>query len=133
MSNINLHDCFNTIIDKSDPINTCDLEKINLPKSLLGSEELLLYHAVDRTMIKAGINYNDLVIIDPLSTVENDDIVALKWDNNERTILRRIMLQNDTICFVSENDKMDTFEVPSTDWSRITLLGKAIAVIKQVR
>ena len=102
-------------------------ETVSLPKSIFGSDPLFLLHADGESMIEAGIDDGDLVVIKHQNcAVPGDIVVALV--NGETTLKgyfpeperRRIRLQ-------PANRSMNPIFVPSAE-----IQGVAVYVIKKI-
>lgn len=65
-------------------------EYVPLPVSIFGSSELLIVHACGDSMIEAGIDDGDLVVVRKQETANNGDIVVALV-NNENTLKRYYM------------------------------------------
>lgn len=79
------------------------------------------------SMIGAGIQGGDLVLIRMQPTADNGQIVACKVNGDEAT-LKRFRQQGDTVILMPENPKYDPLIVPASDFNSgyAKILGVAI-------
>jgi repressor LexA len=80
-----------------------DHDTIEIPPSLIGSGEHYALKVEGDSMIKAGINDGDIVIIKKVNTVPNGRIVVALIDDQEVT-LKRLYRQDGKIVLEAEND-----------------------------
>ncbi|NLP26119.1 MAG: transcriptional repressor LexA [Clostridiales bacterium] len=76
------------------------------------------------SMINAGINHGDIVIVEQVSAVENGDIVVALIDSEEATV-KRFFKENGQIRLQPENNHMEPIFVDDAD-----ILGKVIALLR---
>lgn len=77
------------------------------------------------SMIDAGIDDEDLVVIERQDSVNNRDIAAVDVDGN--ATLKRVMPMGDTVLLISENNAYEPMQVQSNS---VKIIGKAVGVIK---
>ncbi len=99
------------------------LESIPLPTSLFGSGELYILKASGESMIEAGIDHGDLVVVEKQITARNGDIVVALVDN-ENT-LKRLFKENGKVILHPENKDLEDIIVESCE-----IQGVARFVIK---
>ena len=75
-----------------------------LPKSIFGDGELYILTAYGDSMINAGIEQGDKLVVRKTITASNGDIVVALVDGHENT-LKRYVEDGDKIKLVAENDK----------------------------
>ena len=88
------------------PNSTCEdyEETYALPKTIFGNGELFLLRAFGNSMIDAGINENDLLVLRRQTTALDGEIVVALVDGE--TTLKRIYHKNGKIVLHPENREM---------------------------
>jgi len=111
----------------------CDaeLESIRMPTALIGSGEFFLLRARGNSMINAGIDDGDLVLIKRCESVREGRIAAFLFDNSETT-LKRFKQDKNAIYLIPENDEMEPIVIRGTDRGRLIIQGEAIMVMKDL-
>ena len=111
----------------------CDaeLESIRMPTALIGTGEFFLLRARGNSMINAGIDDGDLVLIKRCERVRQGRIAAFLYDGAETT-LKRYKEKDDAIFLVPENDEMQPIVIRGRDRARLTIQGEAIMVLKDL-
>ena len=111
----------------------CDaeLESIRMPTALIGSGDLFLLRARGNSMINAGIDDGDLVLIKRCERVREGRIAAFLYDNSETT-LKRFKQDKNAIYLIPENDAMEPIVIRGNDRGRLIIQGEAIMVMKDL-
>ena len=111
----------------------CDaeLESIRMPTALIGNGEFFLLRARGNSMINAGIDDGDLVLIKRCERVREGRIAAFLYDNSETT-LKRFKQDKNAIYLIPENDEMEPIVIRAGDRSRLIIQGEAIMVMKDL-
>ena len=111
----------------------CDaeLESIRMPTALIGSGEFFLLRAKGNSMINAGIDDGDLVLIKRCERVREGRIAAFLY-NNEQTTLKRFKQDKNAIYLIPENDAMEPIVISGRDRERLIIQGEAIMVMKDL-
>ena len=111
----------------------CDaeLESIRMPTALIGSGEFFLLRARGNSMINAGIDDGDLVLIKRCERVREGRIAAFLYDGSETT-LKRFRQDSEAIYLVPENDEMEPIVLRGRDRERLIIQGEAIMVMKDL-
>lgn len=107
-------------------------EYVQVPASWFGSGRFFALRADGDSMINAGIDHGDLVIIRQQSTAETGQIVVALINNEDATLKRyKPHADNKTIDLVPENDN---YEIRTIDLSADTLViqGVAVKVLKDL-
>jgi len=91
-----------------------EIEHFRLPKAITGEGEFFLLRARGESMIKAGIDDGDLVLIRKQETAKQGNIVAFLYDN-EQTTLKRYKPTDDAIYLCPENDSMQPIVLRGED------------------
>ncbi len=109
-----------------------ELKDIRLPKEITGDGEFFLLTASGNSMIKAGIDSGDLVLIKKQShEPANGKIVAFLYDGDQTT-LKRYKREKDAIYLCPENDTMQPIIIKGEDRAKLRIQGVAISVIKKL-
>lgn len=109
-------------------IDACEIEYIPLPVAIFGSDELYIVRASGESMIEAGIDDGDRVVIRKQETAKDGDIVVALV-NNENTLKR--YYRDDTLHCVRlhpENSAMEDILV----YGECYIQGVAQQVIKDL-
>jgi repressor LexA len=111
----------------------CDaeLESIRMPTALIGKGDFFLLRARGNSMINAGIDDGDLVLIKRCETVREGRIAAFLFDNSETT-LKRFKQDGKSIYLIPENDEMEPIVISGSDRQRLVIQGEAIMVMKDL-
>lgn len=103
-------------------------EYLSLPVALFGSGSFYLLRAKGTSMIEAGINLGDLVLIRKQSEAKDGEIIVALV-NNENTLKRlRVDEANHCVRLHPENKKMQDIIVPEGE--SLQIQGVAVHVIK---
>ena len=114
-----------------DEVADAELEHIRLPIALTGGGEFFLLRARGMSMINAGIDDGDLVLIRKQATAKHGDIIACLYDS-ALTTLKRYQPEGDTVYLVPENDTMQPIEIKGKDREKLLIQGVATMVIKNL-
>ena len=111
----------------------CDaeLESIRMPTALIGTGDFFLLRAKGNSMINAGIDDGDLVLIKRCERVREGRIAAFLYDNSETT-LKRFKQDKNAIYLLPENDAMEPIVISGNDRTRLIIQGEAIMVMKDL-
>ena len=109
-----------------------ELKDIRLPKEITGEGEFFLLKANGNSMIKAGIDNGDLVLIKKQShEPSNGKIVAFLYDGDQTT-LKRYRREKDAIYLCPENDTMQPIIIKGSERAKLRIQGVAVRVIKEL-
>ena len=111
----------------------CDaeLESIRMPTALIGSGDFFLLRAKGESMINAGIDDGDLVLIKRCERVREGQIAAFLYDNSQTT-LKRFRQDKNAIYLIPENDSMEPIVIRGSDRARLIVQGEAVMVLKNL-
>ena len=101
-------------------------EYVSLPESMFGSGEFYILRAHGESMIEAGIDPGDLVVIRRQETAENGQIAVVLVD--EEATLKRLYVEDDRVRLHPENSEMEDFYV-----DHCIIQGVAVKVIKDIQ
>ena len=109
-----------------------DVKNIRMPKEMTGDGDFFLLSAKGTSMINAGIDNGDLVLIKKQShEPSNGKIVAFLYDGDQTT-LKRYRREKDAIYLCPENDTMQPIVIKGQDRTKLRIQGVAISVIKKL-
>ncbi|WP_411680046.1 S24 family peptidase [Clostridium thailandense] len=101
---------------------------LNLPRHWFNSsEEYFVLKVKGDSMIGAGIDNGDMVVIKKQETAENRDIVAAAVDSENAT-LKRFVKMGDSVLLMPENDKYEPIQIRSDE---AKVMGIAVGVVKR--
>lgn len=115
-----------------DEVNDSELEHVRLPVAITGNGDFFLLRAKGQSMIKAGIDDGDLVLVRKQVNPRPGEIIAFLYDNAQTT-LKRYQPMLDAICLCPENDTMEPIKICGEDRAKLTIQGIAIKVIKDLK
>ena len=130
-SSINLGTLINTGISAGFPSLTEDIEgeKISLDDALIKNKDTTFYAKVKgQSMINAGLNDDDLLVIDR-SLEATDKKIAVCYIDGEFTV-KRLRVQNDEIWLQPENPNYPIINI--TEDNDFMIWGIVTNVIKKV-
>ena len=114
-----------------DDVMDEEIEHLRLPKSITGEGEFFLLRARGESMIKAGIDNGDLVLIRKQETAKEGNIVAFLYDN-QQTTLKKYKQSEDAIYLCPENDAMKPIVIRGEDRAKLRIQGVATGIIKKI-
>lgn len=109
-----------------------ELEHYLLPKSLTGNGEFFLLVASGESMIDAGIDDGDLVLIKEQKTVESGQIAAFLYESDQTT-LKRYYNKDNCIILHPENQQMNDIVIKGNKRKDLYVQGVATMVIKKLK
>ena len=109
-----------------------EIEHLRLPKAITGEGEFFLLRARGESMIKAGIDDGDLVLIRKQESATEGKIVAFLYDS-EQTTLKRLKYKDDAIYLCPENDAMLPIVIRGEDRAKVRIQGVATGIIKKIK
>ena len=102
-----------------------------MPKAITGEGEFFLLRARGESMINAGIDDGDLVLIRKQEIAKQGNIVAFLHDN-EQTTIKRLKYKDDAIYLCPENDSMQPIVIRGEDRAKLRIQGVATGIIKKI-
>ena len=106
-------------------------EHICLPRELTGNGEFHLLTASGDSMVNAGINSGDRVVVRLTSVANCSDIVACIYNGCETT-LKRYYPEGNEIVLMPENDAYEPIRIVGADRENFAIQGVATMVIKKL-
>lgn len=101
-------------------------EYVDLPTNLFGSGEFYLLHASGDSMINAGIDDGDMILIRKQTDARNGEIVVA-YVEGEGNTLKRFFLTDSGVVLHPENSTMEDIKV-----DHCMIQGVAVWIFKQV-
>ena len=101
-------------------------EYVSLPESMFGSGEFYILRARGESMIEAGIDPGDLVVIRKQETAENGQIAVVLVD--DEATLKRFYIEDNRVRLHPENSEMKDIYV-----DHCIIQGVAVKVIKDIQ
>ena len=114
-----------------DDVVDAELEHIRMPLALTGSGDFFLLRARGESMINAGIDDGDLVLIRKQETAREGQIVAFLYDSTATT-LKRYEASGENVYLRPENDEMEPIVIHGDDRQKLCIQGVATMVIKSL-
>ena len=113
-------------------VTDAQLEHIRLPLALTGSGDFFLLRANGESMIGAGIDDGDLVLIRKQETAREGQIGAVLY-NSDCTTLKRFHRESDSeIHLIPENDSMKPIVLKGEQLNALKIQGVATMVMKDL-
>ncbi len=106
---------------------------VNLDARFFGcrNKDVFLLQAQGESMINAGIDHGDYLLVNPGSDANNGDIIVAMIDG-EATV-KRFFRQGNKIILRPENQEMEDFIIDGNTFSGdFSIVGKVVSVIKQL-
>lgn len=101
-------------------------EYVNLPRNVFGDGKLFILYAKGDSMINAGINDGDMVVIRNQNTARPGEIVVALV--NDEATLKRFYPEKNRVRLHPENDNMEDFYVDKCD-----IQGVAMSIIRRIK
>ncbi len=101
--------------------------EVPLPEKLSEGKEVFILQIEGDSMVNAGIENGDYIVVKGQQTAENGDIVVAIIDGD--ATVKRFFRKGKTIILQPENENMKPIEVKRGDF---TIAGKVISVIKML-
>lgn len=107
-------------------------EYVSLPTSIFGTGEFYILRAVGDSMIDAGINENDLVLIKKQSTASEGDIVVALDENNENTLKTYAGIDEESQYAILRYENRESYPDKVIKVKQLVVQGVAVNVIKKL-
>lgn len=107
-------------------------EYVSLPTSIFGTGEFYILRAVGDSMIDAGINENDLVLIKKQSTASEGDIVVALDENNENTLKTYAGIDAESQHAILRYENKEVYPDKVIKVKQLVVQGVAVNVIKKL-
>ena len=113
-------------------VTDAELEHIRLPMALTGSGDFFLLRANGNSMINAGIDSGDLVLIRKQETAREGQIVAFLYQSDCTTLKRYHRVSNNEVHLIPENDTMSPIVIKDEKLNELKIQGVATMVMKDL-
>jgi len=105
------------------------LEMLEMPEDLTQGKQLYALKVKGLSMIDALIDDGDTVIMEPVKTAENGDMVAVWLKDEQEVTLKRFYRESEMICLRPANRLMEPiYQRPEN----VEIQGKVAAVVRKV-
>ena len=105
------------------------LEMLEMPEELTQGKQLYALKVKGLSMIDALIDDGDTVIMEPVKTAENGDMVAVWLKDEQEATLKRFYRESEMICLRPANRLMEPiYQRPEN----VEIQGKVAAVVRKV-
>ncbi|OWA37339.1 repressor LexA [Saccharibacillus sp. O16] len=95
-----------------------------LPQAMVGDDQVFMLSVVGDSMIEAGINNGDYVVVRQQQTANNGDIVVAMTDEDEATV-KTFYKEKDHIRLQPENPTYEPLRL-----THVTILGKVVGLFR---
>ena len=103
------------------------LETLELSSEITRGKEVFALRVSGQSMIDALIDDGDIVLMEPIKTAENGDMVAAWLKKEEEVTLKRFFKENDQIRLQPANSQMQPIFCDATN---VEVQGRVVAVIR---
>ena len=103
------------------------LETLELSSEITKGKEVFALRVSGQSMIDALIDDGDIVLMEPVKTVNNGDMVAAWLKNEEEVTLKRFFKENDQVRLQPANSQMQPLFCDATN---VEVQGRVVAVIR---
>jgi repressor LexA len=105
------------------------LETLEIPEEITGGRQLYALKVKGFSMIDALIDDGDTVLMEPVNTAQNGDMVAVWFKNEQEVTLKRFYQEGEMICLQPANTLMKPiYQHPGN----IEIQGKVAAVLRKL-
>jgi repressor LexA len=105
------------------------LDTIELPQEMAGNKQLYALRVKGQSMIDALIDDGDIVIMEPVNTAENGEMVAV-WLKDERSVtLKKIYFERGRVILKPANQTMKEI---TTHPGNVEIQGKVSCVLRKL-
>ena len=105
------------------------LETIELTDEMTQGKEVYALKVKGLSMIDALIDDGDVVLMEPVSTAENGDMVAVWLKEQQEVTLKRIFLEPERICLRPANKLMEAvYQSPEN----VEIQGRGVGVVRKL-
>jgi repressor LexA len=105
------------------------LEILAVPEELTQGKQLYALNVKGLSMIDALIDDGDTVLMEPVNTAENGDMVAAWLKDEQEVTLKRFYREGDMVCLRPANKLMEPiYQRPEN----VEIQGKVAAVVRKL-
>ena len=116
-------------VPTSDTWQSQALETLEIPEELIQGKHLFALKVKGLSMIDALIDDGDIVLMEPVNTADNGDMVAVWLKNEQEVTLKRFFLEEGGVCLRPANQAMQPIY---QDPENVEVQGKVAAVIRKL-
>ena len=113
-------------------VTDTELEHIRLPMTLTGNGDFFLLRANGDSMINAGIDNGNLVLIRKQETAREGQIVAFLYRNDCTTLKRYHRVSDSEVHLVPENDSLKPIVLKGEQLNDLRIQGVATMIMKEL-
>ena len=107
------------------------LDRIEVPRELTqGKEKVYALRVKGCSMLEALVDDGDVIIMEPVATVENGQMVAAWLKEESETTLKKFYLENGKVRLQPANSEMNPIYVDPRD---VEIQGRVVGVIRKLR
>ncbi|HEY40317.1 MAG TPA: repressor LexA, partial [Dehalococcoidia bacterium] len=116
-------------VPTSDTWTSRSLETLEVPEELTQGKQLYALKVKGLSMIDALIDDGDTVLMEPVNTAENGDMVAVWLKDEQEVTLKRFYLEGNMVCLRPANKLMEPlYQRPEN----VEIQGKVAAVVRKL-
>lgn len=116
-------------VPNSETWTNQSLETLEIPEELTQGKQLYALKVKGLSMIDALIDDGDTVLMEPVNTAENGDMVAVWLKDKQEVTLKRFYREGDMICLRPANKLMEpNYQQPEN----VEIQGKVAAVVRKL-
>jgi repressor LexA len=116
-------------VPTSDTWTNQSLETLEVPEELTQGKQLYALKVKGLSMIDALIDDGDTVLMEPVNTAENGDMIAVWLKSEQEVTLKRFYREGDMVCLRPANKLMEPlYQRPEN----VEIQGKVAAVIRKL-
>ena len=105
------------------------IEMLELTDELTQGKQVYALRVKGQSMIDALIDDGDTVLLEPASTAQNGDMVAVWLKDRQEVTLKRIYLEPGRVCLKPANALMEPAYYPAGD---VEIQGRVVGVIRKL-
>ena len=116
-------------VPASDSWQNQALETLDIPEEITQGKQLYALRVKGLSMIDALIDDGDIVLMEPVHSAENGDMVAVWLKNEQEVTLKKFFLEGEKVCLQPANQSMQPIY---QDAENVEVQGKVAAVIRKL-
>jgi len=116
-------------VPASDSWQNQALETLDVPEEITQGKQLYALRVKGLSMIDALIDDGDIVLMEPVHSAENGDMVAVWLKNEQEVTLKKFFLDGEKVCLKPANQSMQPIY---QDADNVEVQGKVAAVIRKL-
>ena len=116
-------------VPASDSWQNQALDTLDVPEEITQGKQLYALRVKGLSMIDALIDDGDIVLMEPVHTAENGDMVAVWLKDEQEVTLKKFFLEEGRVCLRPANQSMQPIY---HDTENVEVQGKVTAVIRKL-